>query len=323
MEVIENNIPLAPSSVLTYKEIVKEIGRHIWERKGILARRVWFIIWPGLLAIILIDLGYSYAHGSEIPRSPLLFWIGFSFSIYAFFHILTATFIFMIEKRIWADSYFDGQNLSPKQSWVLAKKLFFPMTRLGLETIRYFPAFPISIALLIAVILGQFSLAIYPPIDALMRSSRFIENTYIIVVLSIIFILIVILVVLSLKLRYLLFIFLDKYQKKGTNYKEIYAELRILNKVSEGELFNKALVAYFGTEAVSAILQEITDILLDSLFRATGIFGQAAKAYKTRYIREAKSFAQIIAFYLLYREARALQYGERQHINQNLYSIVD
>ena len=306
---------------VTYKTIIEEIGNHLLERKKTLAKRVLFITWPWIIGIPTLIILMTVMMINTDNTSVIYLTLGLSviMLVFALPWVLITTFLFAIEKRIWIDSYFDGKDLSPKESWKLSKKLFKPTIKLFLFTVKKYPLllWPILYAI-IFIVLVKFQWFVY-----------FIENNEELAGIFLIFIPFVLVTgiiyaIVILKLRFIYFVFLDHYGKRDFSFEEVLDESLLLNKVRGREQLRKILTTYAGVHSLGALVNMVNSTLLNRLGKYVGkAIIAPIRIYTSMYIKEASSFAKIIAWYLIYKKALKVFIGVEHRVNKHLYQLID
>ena len=319
---------------VTYKAIIGEIGNHLLERKKTLAKRVLFISWPWIIGIPGLIILTTLMMINTDNTSVIYLTLGLSviMLVFALPWVLITTFLFAIEKRIWIDSYFDGKDLSPKESWKLSKKLFKPTIKLFLFIVKKYPLllWPVLYTI-IFVVLFKFQWFVY-----------FLENNEELAGIFLVFVPFVLVsgiiyAIVILKLRFIYFVFLDHYGKRDFSFEEVLDETIRLNKVGGKEQLKKVLVTYVGVHSLGALVNMVNSALLNRLERIIGrsyagkaikdYVGKAVTApiriYTSMYIKEASSFAKIIAWYVIYKKALKISIGVEHRVNKNLYQLID
>lgn len=297
----------------TYTQLFEEIGTQIKLRKRSLFNRTFLISWPFIVFAIIIFLIRQFnpnVRVEEILFSQTYLLASIGYIICAFLYGMIISFIFEIEKRIWIDSYFDKKELNPKESWSIAKKLFWPAFKLRLYiAIRYY--LPATIILLIVAVLAIFALSTQTLILAIILPvCMLIYGIY--------------LYALGIRLRYTWFVFLDTYNPTTFSFKEVCTTINTLNTISKSESFKKALVVQIGTDSVQVITQTAIGALQVGLTAAGAggeLLGSVVKIYGNELARQVTSFANISAMYVLYRVARKETYGGEQTENAFVYSL--
>jgi hypothetical protein len=220
--------------------------------------------------------------------------------------------IFSVEKRIWIDSYFDGKLLDTRTSWKIAKALFFPTFMFGsVLLIRYYLP-----PLVIYIVSLAFALHLNTATSALINILIFGGAALVIAYYW----------YLKMKLRFAWFLFLDLYGTHTFSYYVLFQEMRKLNKIFRSEQFKKALVINFGSDLAGIIAQPIIATLQQSVGSAGRIgvmIGFVLRALSEEASRQVISYGKAIALYLLYRQARFIEYGEPQKRNDLLYNLVE
>ncbi len=304
---------------VTYREMVREAGRQLNLRKKALAWRSLFIIWPTMVAFILIfyfaRLGgkeFLQAHPDYVIPAVIGFFIWVFFAI---FYYVIITSIFAIEKRIWLDSFFDQRNLNPKDSWHIARKLFWPVFVLWLQMLLRFYLLPFifySVFVVAYVYFGA-DFSIPPVISISIISGGLLA-------------LIIYFYYLKIKTRFLWFLFLDRYNTENFGYSLIFQEMKKLNEISKSETFKKALLVNLGADSLQAIANAMIKELqtgLSALGKGGELAGGLIRAYAEEASKQAISLGKIAAIYILYRFARQLLYNQPQTINENIYNLLN
>ncbi|MEO8637723.1 MAG: hypothetical protein ABI430_02380 [Candidatus Taylorbacteria bacterium] len=305
----------------TYKEIFEEIGRQLKLRKSALFKRILLITWPYLLLIVVsyvLNLIYDFNSFSQ-DQKFIYFEALAVYLILAVIYSQIIRFIFKIEKQIWIDSFFDKKNLSPSESWKIARKLFWPAIDFRIKLWLQYYFVPI------AVIIVAFGLVImiFVPIFNSSTGYEIILNSSLVLFVVFVIGLVAYGYYLKTKLRYTWFIFLDKF---GTDhsYKLMLEEMRKLNNVSKSETFKKSLILSIGANSVNSIAQlAIGSISLGlAQFGNTGkMVGGLMRVYSEEASRQATDLGNISAQYVLYRFARKEAFGSEQEVNENIYKI--
>jgi len=154
---MEGPTPTSPS----WNEIFREIGIQMNKRSGLLTQRVLWISAPALVFFFLIRLisnipsTSSWLRGLDVSdQIEIVYLMTASVIILAITTMVTMA-ISKVEQTIWLDSYFDSKNLTPQESWKIAKKLYFPWGYLQRKLFyRYY-------IWIILSILAVFALGIY------------------------------------------------------------------------------------------------------------------------------------------------------------------
>ena len=309
---------------VTYQQILSEIGKHLNERKGLLFKRILLLTWP----IIIVGVTtYLFLQGIDIgvidKETPYLPYyiggIGLMIFLSAIYYWI-ASIIFEIEKRIWIDAHFDGKNLHPDESWNIAKSLFGPSVKLWFSLLFRYVLTPVL----------AFFVIIACSIFLLPSTGSNVVGLQIGLIAVGSISLVIYFYFLRIRLRYLWFIFLDRYHDAGFSHDKIFTEVEELNEVNKSESFKKALVSQFGSDVAKSISNLIVQRLSSYVIGAgvglsrggmgilgggLGSFGVVARVLGEEGSKQITSYGKIIAFYLLYRQARQLKYGEAQ-INQ-------
>jgi hypothetical protein len=311
---MENGINYSPS----YREILSEVGSQIKYRKDILRERVFLIIWPLLLLVILaLAIASSIQNKSDFPilgsvNSAIV--LMYIWGIIAVILIVRAEMIFFLEKLIWADSYFDQKKLDSKSSWRIAKKIFIPAVKTYLLLFCRFYLLPLLAFLGITIFYVFFvveydkNLSWYFYAIAVGIAIPFLVYAY----------------YLRVKFRYFWFVFLDMYGSKDFGFNALYKEMTRLNEVGKSEEFKKALFIDFGTDSTKTATDILTNTFINGLDRS-GTTGRAIGGLMGMFIKELTgqtiSFGNNIAIYILYRFARFQLYHRPQEVNNFIYQL--
>jgi MFS family permease len=298
----------------SYREILIEMGRQLKERKGILMKRILYILWPVLLGFILLYVGNKlYEMGFMINESIFYYAsIAFIFCWFVFAIVWGAVIriIFALEKRIWVDSYFDKIALTDKESWKISKKLLLPSMLMRLNLFFRFYLIPFLL----------YIVAVY----FLFKINDFHWSIYVLVVIGGIVLLWIYSYYLRIKLRFAWFLFLDLFGKDSFSYSKLFQEMTKLNDVHRGESFKKSLIVNLGTDT----LEGVTKMTIGSISKGMGAMGEVGQVSGSIFrilgeetARQTSSFAKIAATYVIYRAVKNETYGESQLINDNIYSL--
>lgn len=306
-----------PIAVPGYGETIAEIGRHLGERKGLLLKRTILIAWPAILFATAATLGKELVDNGVLKLTedspyvlPLMIgggvWLLFAIVYYA-----VLNYIFTIEKRIWIDSFFDKRVMEPKASWRAARRLFFPALIVSMNVfVRYIlPG--------ILVLIGFIWAAVF---FATMDNAN--EATVIIIPLAGLAIVMLYFYLLKVKLRFLPFIFLDRYGAADFTYGGLFREMKQLNTIEKTAL--KAFVYSVGQSSLNSLASTIAN----QLEGVMGNFGPVGRVLGTlvgttakEAANQALSYGHIIATYMLYRYARSQAYPEAQLVNERVYEL--
>jgi len=283
----------------TYKDLFQNINSQLSQRAGLLAKRVLLVGWPALIFIVLDSI---FKFNNQTSFSILFFIL-----IYA----VILGHIFSTEKIIWIDSYFDGKNLQPKESFLIAKKLFWPTT--SLRFLLFFRYFLFPFILYVSLW----------PIFLLNQDITFCGMMVYFWPLLGLGILALYWLYIDIKLRYIWFIFLDNYGKSDFSYKNLFKQMNELNQVNKLDSFKKSLAVNLGADFVENLIQFPLFKRISSIFRKSeGGTNNVVSTYSSGFIGEMSRLAKIVANYVLYRYSREQLYKEPQIINENIYSLL-
>ena len=300
--------------VSSYSDLLREAGAQLGTRKKLLALRTLLLIWPVFIFAAVVLFGEKFFPQGKVPENfadP--FWIAFLITGFlAFVYYVFMSFIFEIEKRIWIDSFFDQRNLTSWESWRIARKLFFPTlgASWGILWRYYLPAFLVYAFLLVVFVGNAFF------------SSDIVQDTIVLTGGAVL--IMIYLVVVTMKLRFMWFVFLDRYGREAFSIKTLLMEMRALNAISKGEAFRKALVTELGSSALTVITKQMVRIL-QSGFGLLGyggkIFGAFFGIFGKEFTKQAVDLGKIAALYVLYRHARIILHGTSQEVNEYIYNL--
>lgn len=326
----------------SWNEIFQEIGKQLHLRSGLLAKRVLLISAPALIVLFVIQLLARLFQVSQWFNQPDEAFIQFSIQAIlwgsiAVVVVLFVTIILMsilkIEQAIWLDSYFDGRKLTPQESWRIAKKLYWSWSYLQFKIFyRYYLWIWLSV-------LGTFSLWVYLFIFSDFSKSASAELIGISSVVFIIGLGVAFIVwnrYFKIKLSYVPFLFLDRYDGEKVHsskfWNEFFDELRELNRVSEGESFKKNViieisgdVAMTFVEHIAAQMQigfELASRMLPPIAGAVvGAAGITATRAAAEVAHRVIFFAKLTGRYVLYYYAFQNIHGTPRHVNEYVYSL--
>ena len=308
--------PTSPS----WSEIFREIGIQMNRRSGLLTKHVLWISAPALIFFLIIRLigsipsTSSWLRGLDVSAQVEIVYLWTASIIVLAISTIITMALSTIEQTIWLDSYFDGKNLTPQESWKIAKKLYFP---LGYLQRKLFYRYYIWIIL---SILAVFVIGIY--VFVVSDFGRMLpENITMIAWSSYIIISGIALVVwtryLKIKLSYAPFLFLDRYAGKTRSdfWKDFFIELDKLNEVSKGESFKKNVMLELGADAAMSLVEYIA--LKMAGMGAPNVALLAGKEVGYRIIY----FAKMTGRYVLYRFAFKTVHGNTHYVNEYVYNL--
>jgi hypothetical protein len=285
----------------TLKVVWSQLGSRKWliiKRTLMLALPAVFLLAPVILTGIFLAEKYGTA-GYKFPFPFFLIPIIFSVLILLtiIYGVIVGT-IFKLEKHIWLDSFFDGKNLTPRESWSMAKHLWFSYFIMNLRII--FKYYFIWLLVFAVVLSGSYFIT---------ENKMFglSPDTFVIFVLSESMTLAIVYLWLRSYLRYFIFVFLDKFGSENFTLSNIITEMKQLNDINKEKSFS--------TTALLSISQEL---LFSGTARHGGVVGNVTKSLGY----EFSAVARIAAAYTNYRKARKQLFGVEQHINNNLYSLI-
>lgn len=308
---MEKEIEQIPS----YKEITREVLSKLNDRKGLVLKRTLLASWPGLFIILLISILENFSFSERI--SGIILVISIALVPLAFLYMLIFYHMFSMEKILWIDSNFDGYNLLPKESFGIAKKIFWPSLLMRLQIFMRYHLVPLVIFFILLFI------SLYLPISLNVRYSPWIFVLMFIVILPIMIYLYY--YYIKIKLRYIWFIFFDNFSKTNLCYSDLFKEMSELNKINKKESFKKSLISNFGIDLTHDITRFTTGISIHSTLGNMGNVGKVtadvAGAYASESIYQFSSLAKIVTNYLLYCVAMREFHGKERKINAEIYSL--
>ncbi len=300
-----------------YREMLVSAAGQIQQRTGLIGKRVFLTTWPVMTFVVLQYVAASVFFDSiplEVKYGFLTLWGVFA-GIYGIFMGL----VFRIEKVIWIDSYFDGRNLTPEQSWRIARKLFVPNLKLfGAILVRYF------IPVIVSVICGLM-LIFLPFWNHLALNGSDAHAIYSMIGIFLVAIMPLIYgYFLSVKMRFVSFLFLDTYGS-GLSWSNFFDELKKLNSVATSQSVVKTVAADFGAASIRGLTSSLIITIQNSVTQV-GPMGRAAGRVAGVYADGVSSsmveLGRDAAVYLLYRYAREDLYKKPQEVNEALYNLA-
>ncbi len=313
---MENQVNTSPS----WNEIFKEIGIQMNKRSGLLTKRVLLISAPVLVLFFIFRLIINVPMTSSwLKALDMSYQLEIVYMVTAFIVILAvltmiSTAISKVEQTIWLDSYFDGKNLTPQESWKIAKKLYFPWNNLQSKLFfRYY-------IWIILSIIAVFVFGIY--VFVVSNFGRTLpENVTMIAWSSYIIISGISLVVwtryLKIKLSYAPFLFLDRYtgDAKSDFWKEFFIELDKLNEVSKGDSFKKNVMLELGADAAMSLVEYIAMKMAGMGVPNIALLAGKEVGYRIIF------FAKMTGRYVLYRFAYKTVHGDTHYVNEYVYGL--
>lgn len=318
---------LNPTLPPTYSEMLKEMGTQLNARKSLLLKRVLFIIWPGLLFLVFMFIGNKIDEGTQVGNfvesigKTGIFVASAVYLLFAIIYMWIAGFLFEIEKQIWIDSHFDRKDLAPKESWNVAKKLFWPAFRLRLRIFWKYYLLPALIFVLILVGFGFWA-------NNSAISATYQSNTWILAAILFLVFLIAAIVYsyyIKVKIRYSWFVLIDMYKGEPFDTRVVLSQMNALNAASKSASFKKALVTEIGTDSAQVIANLAVSTIGFGISQVPGVgqlLGGLTRAYGQELTKQAASLGKISAMYLLYRYARKELFGSEQVNNEYVYGLI-
>lgn len=306
----------------TYKQTLQEAGKQLSMRKSQLVKRVFLYSWPGLISIFIWNYFLKYWLNERNQNNPhflLVASLGLGWIVLTIFYILFFESIFNIERRVWIDSYFDGKNLDGNRSWKIAKKLLLPAALLQFHLFVRYYFFQWVVTILYFIFAWKILFTPVVASNVMLSAFLLLSPFLLLAALAVYF------VYLRIKFRFLLFLFLDMYQPHFS-YKDYFAVLNKIHKISKAETFDKALVAEFGTASFDILVEMASSALTSGLKQLGGAgaaAGEVVRAEVNEISYQAIDFGKISAFYLLYIFARQQLFGQGKEVNDNIYKLAN
>lgn len=328
----------------SWNEIFQEIGKQLHVRSGLLTKRVLLTSAPALIILFIIQLFAQLSKTSSWFSQPndafdqlsiqVIFWGTLSVIIVLFITVILMS-ILKIEQIIWLNSYFDGKKLTPQESWRIARKLYWAWSYLQFKLFyRYYLWVVLSAV-------GSFVLWSYCFIFS--DFAKFFSSG-LVGFLSAVFIIIIGigLVVwnrfLKIRLSYVPFLFLDRYQPEKAYspkfWNEFFNESRELINVSKGESFKKNVMMEIGGDVALTFVNHIAGQIQTGFVLTSRVLppvaGAVLEAVGTTASRAAGEvayrviyFAKLTGHSLLYHYAFKNIHGKDSVINEYIYSLKD
>ncbi len=327
----------------SYKEILIEVGRNLAKRKGQLALRSFLIIWPWLVVVGFMtflnphDPSTQNYFSSLSDQGATIFLIGLlAWLVFTGIYICFMRLMFEVEKHIWVDSYFDKKDLTGRESWRITWRLFGPIAELCGRIFWRFLLFPLIVwgiamywdVVYLVSVSGRGSASSYLQSDIPIWHDPVLMGMVAGFIISAI--LAVYCYTVSLRLRFVWFIFLDNYGTEQSSTKAIIEEQDQLNKAAESIGLKRAIATGITSSLVSVIATFVSDmVLLGALevSRASGSkSGQAVlkvvQTYSREVINQASSLGHSVAIYILYKESRKAAGQKEIVVNEHLYKLA-
>lgn len=327
------------SQEYNWKEIIQKISIQLKERQGILAKRVIAASSVGLVALFFIVLGAELLRSGYISShfsnsAPLLMVGATAMVVLSTIVTILLTARLDIEEVVWLDSFFDGEELSPKESMMIAKGLFWDWAYLRFKIFYRYYLWMVIVSIIVFTIWLQ-----------VFVFSGFKEVILLGIQIAISFIvfigggLLLVLLVRSTKIktRYAPFLFLDRFnsrvKKSSTFWKDFFKDLESLNNIGGSEAFKKRLALGLGSDVAMQTIEGVADLVQMGVAIGTqkmpGILGPIVRAGTTTTVRAVAEvghrnvhFAKLTLDSIFYRMASRELYGERV-VNEYVYSLKE
>ena len=311
-------ITLAPN----YQEIIGQIIGELNKRKGILLKRVLFYLAPVLLAFVLVTIASWLGDGGDVPTTSSTLQMTLLIPAFILFIFVAPTWIFVVgiifrtERTIWIDAFFDHVVLTTKQSWKIAKSLFWPSFKLNIAIFFRFYA----LALLVA--LAVIATGIYLGVQADEQTATIV---ILLAVLGSVVGIAIYCFITEIRLRYISFIFLDAYGSPDFSHAKIFASMKELNaRLKKGDL-QKIVLTTVGVDAAAAASSMAVNGVANGLSLLGGggrAAGQMVAVVGGTMIEIAKDYSKQVSYYIFYRLARQSVYGADDKGSVSLYKDV-
>jgi hypothetical protein len=226
--------------------------------------------------------------------------------------------IFEVEKRIWVIAFFDKHQLTPQQSWRIARRLVWTFVDFQLKIFfRYF-----SLPALLALFVLAAGIIIGTPLSGSVQDESFSPAFIMTIAVSLsalagIFIWIFL---TSLRLRFLWFIFLDMYGQKDFSVQAVFEKQEKLNEIMKTSTFKHLMTADFGSAVIEVVISSITYEISNIVSMLNGGLGAATRFYGDELSYNASSYANFAATYIIYEESLKAT-GEPSVINGPVYKL--
>jgi hypothetical protein len=297
----------------SYRELFKQIKNQLYERGGMTAKRSLLIGWPALIIVGIFSFIKNYDKNTDyvfyvMPLIPL-----------ALIYMTAMMNIFSTERLIWIDSYKNKKEQDEKDSFKIAKKLFWPSFFMRLQLFFRYYFLPLFLYFFICYLLFKFSLSgQLGEMGFLYFLGFFIVAGPIILWFYFKFI--------NIKLRYIWFIFLDNYGK-NKSYHDLFKEMHELNEINKSEAFRKSLAVDIGADFLQNLTSAAAGFSLKKIFGSFGkggkVFGDITSAYASDVAAQMANLSKLAANYVLYCYSVEQAYKVSQTSNENIYSLLE
>ncbi len=326
----------------SWAEIFQNIGVQLHKRSGMLAKKVLKASAFGLAAIFVISLfGRLFNLGIFdkffIDKSNFIGIPIFLYGTISLIVVIIVTIILMtlvkIEQVVWLDSYFDGKNLTPEESWKIAKKFYWGWSYLQFKLFyRYY----------LWVILA--ALILLPSWFYIFALSDFAKNVGVIVIFSpIIFIggfvgLVLWQRYMKIKLSFTPFLFMDRYKGGAVQsshfWHDFFEEMKRLNEINKDDSFKKNALLEIGADIAVTIEQHIIAQIQRGFSMAAGVLpsvpgavagalGDTAAVAAGEVAYRIIMFGKLAGRQVLYNFAFKTLRGQEREVNEYIYSLKD
>lgn len=320
---MDQPLPQTVAPMPEFSDILSNIAGQLLERKKLIPRRVLFVMWPfilflGLILVLLIPLLPSALSGAPVPGYyhwiSAIFFAPVSMAVVAMLFTIIWTLIAGsltgIETNIWTVSFFDKKPLTSFQSWSTAKKLLWPVFRLNaILFVRYWL---LPIIVLVVVFYGAWSMTN-------------LDKAFVVVGggLGAIILLIIYGYLLTIKFRYLRFIFIKNYNQSGYSPRQTIKESIELNKKLRATDIKEILKIQFGMDALEGVIGGISSQLLQLISRLGGrIVSGELNWYAADLEQYIKQYALTIAYYMVFQKVYSNLYGQLPATSPEIYSLA-
>ncbi len=307
------------SDVFSYGQIAQEVKNHLKSRSALIFKRSILLSWPALILIgVFSFVGNVRSIMEFFVAYPLLMVLILILIVAAVIYTFAFAHILGMEKYVWIDSHFDKIDLSPDESFSIAKRIFWKSFKLKMYLFFRYYFLPLALYFLV------FFLGIYLPSEFDMTYNPYWFILMIVVVCPIL--VYIFYYYLKIKLRYFWFIFFDNFGNANFSADKIIEEIKRLNNINKSESFKKSIVSSLGIDFSKDMALHSSGFVLSGIFGKAGQVGKALEnvggAYASETASQFASYAKIVANRILYEVAIKELYCVDRIVNKELYSIV-
>ncbi|MBI2410155.1 hypothetical protein HYV30_03910 [Candidatus Kaiserbacteria bacterium] len=320
---------------IRWGDIFENIGVQLHRRSGMLVRKVLWASAFGFAAVFVLSLMSQLLSFDVLYQSGMINISSLVYGLVILIVVIIITSILMtlvkIEQVVWLNSYFEGKDLTPKESRTIAVRLFGGWIQLQFRLFYRYYLWPLAAAVATVVSwLYIFAVSKWvrdPDAVAILSTVMFIGGLVGIVLWQ---------RYLKLKLSFAPFLFLNIYKRNASPrfWSDFFKEMRRLNEVNKDDSFRKNVMLEIGGDIAVTIEQYVISRVKIGFSTGAAILPSVPGALASALSNTASMAAGEIAYrvimfgklagrQVMYDFAMRKLHGVGREPNEYIYSLKD